>query len=323
MNVGGGRERSLSLRETTELCRELTGNAVAVERSPDAARRRRAHLPLGLPRARTRCTDWRPRRDARATSSPTRSPGSRDNERAVRAALVGWRHGRRDRHRLGRPGRLRVRRALRAGRATTWSGSRTTCAPTSSARPRRRVPVTAAARGRPRRVRARSTLDIRDADARRARLRRAPRRRSSSSCTRPPSPRTTGPRRDPQTDFARQRDRHAQPARGHAPPRARTRRSSSSPRTRSTATARTGCRSRSASTRLELPRGPPLVRRHRHVDDHRRARRTRCSACRRPPPTCWSRSTAATSACRRSASAAAASPAPTTRARCCTASSRT
>ena len=39
---------------------------------------------------------------------------------------------------------------------------------------------------------------------------------SSSSSTPPRSPRTTGRRRDPQTDFARQRQRHAQPARGDA-----------------------------------------------------------------------------------------------------------
>jgi CDP-paratose 2-epimerase len=31
VNVGGGRECSLSLRETTEICRELTGNEVAIE----------------------------------------------------------------------------------------------------------------------------------------------------------------------------------------------------------------------------------------------------------------------------------------------------
>ena len=33
MNVGGGRDVSLSLLEATELCRELTGNTVGVEAS--------------------------------------------------------------------------------------------------------------------------------------------------------------------------------------------------------------------------------------------------------------------------------------------------
>ena len=36
VNVGGGRECSLSLRETTALCRELTGNEVADAASADA-----------------------------------------------------------------------------------------------------------------------------------------------------------------------------------------------------------------------------------------------------------------------------------------------
>jgi CDP-paratose 2-epimerase len=31
LNIGGGREVSLSLRETTEICRELTGNEVPIE----------------------------------------------------------------------------------------------------------------------------------------------------------------------------------------------------------------------------------------------------------------------------------------------------
>ena len=38
VNVGGGRDCSLSLAETTELCRELTGNEVAVAPAAEASR---------------------------------------------------------------------------------------------------------------------------------------------------------------------------------------------------------------------------------------------------------------------------------------------
>ena len=34
-NVGGGRERSLPLREATEICRELTGNEVEIAAMPE------------------------------------------------------------------------------------------------------------------------------------------------------------------------------------------------------------------------------------------------------------------------------------------------
>ena len=66
VNVGGGREVSLSLRETTELCRELTGNEVP--RRGVCARRARATSASTSPTARgcSASTEWRPRRDARA-----------------------------------------------------------------------------------------------------------------------------------------------------------------------------------------------------------------------------------------------------------------
>jgi CDP-paratose 2-epimerase len=62
-NVGGGRECSLSLLETTRICRELTGNEVPIE--PDLESR-----PGDIPVYLSDCdrlfahTDWRPRRDA-------------------------------------------------------------------------------------------------------------------------------------------------------------------------------------------------------------------------------------------------------------------
>lgn len=63
-NVGGGREISLSLRETTELCAEITGNRVDVS---DASAERPGDIPLYISDC-TRIfehTEWRPRRDAR------------------------------------------------------------------------------------------------------------------------------------------------------------------------------------------------------------------------------------------------------------------
>ena len=66
LNVGGGRERSLSLRETTDLCRELTGNEVRISTELE---RRPGDVPVYI----SDCarlferTDWRPSRSARET----------------------------------------------------------------------------------------------------------------------------------------------------------------------------------------------------------------------------------------------------------------
>jgi CDP-paratose 2-epimerase len=63
-NVGGGPECSLSLRETTEICRELTGNEVTIEPVAEAR-------PGDVRVYTSDCallhghTDWRPQRDAR------------------------------------------------------------------------------------------------------------------------------------------------------------------------------------------------------------------------------------------------------------------
>ena len=67
VNVGGGRECSLSLLETTEICRRLTGNEVPIEPVKET---RAGDVPIYL----SDCTrlfsldEWRPRRDARAGS---------------------------------------------------------------------------------------------------------------------------------------------------------------------------------------------------------------------------------------------------------------
>jgi CDP-paratose 2-epimerase len=68
VNVGGGRTGSLSLRETTELCRELSGNEVAIGHEP-------ATRPGDVPVYLSDCarlfarTAWRPRRTPRDTLS--------------------------------------------------------------------------------------------------------------------------------------------------------------------------------------------------------------------------------------------------------------
>ena len=65
-NVGGGHEHSLSLLETTEICRELTGNEVPIERVTET---RQGDVPIFLADC-TRLFDrtrWRPQRDPRRT----------------------------------------------------------------------------------------------------------------------------------------------------------------------------------------------------------------------------------------------------------------
>jgi CDP-paratose 2-epimerase len=63
-NIGGGREVSLSLVETTELCEELTGNRLSIASDPET---RAGDVPIYL----SDCdllyghTDWRPRRGPR------------------------------------------------------------------------------------------------------------------------------------------------------------------------------------------------------------------------------------------------------------------
>jgi CDP-paratose 2-epimerase len=85
-NVGGGRACSLSLVETTELCRELTGNEVPVGAAPEE---RPGDVPLYI----SDCghlfglTDWRPQRGARTILADTLA-WIDANEDAVRAALL-------------------------------------------------------------------------------------------------------------------------------------------------------------------------------------------------------------------------------------------
>lgn len=64
VNVGGGRECSLSLRETTAMCEEITGHTLDVTASADS---RPGDVPVYLSDCSKlySLTDWRPRRDAR------------------------------------------------------------------------------------------------------------------------------------------------------------------------------------------------------------------------------------------------------------------
>jgi CDP-paratose 2-epimerase len=66
LNVGGGPERSLSLREATDLCRELTGNEVPIESHEET---RAGDVPIYISDCGRlyKHTSWRPRRSAGQT----------------------------------------------------------------------------------------------------------------------------------------------------------------------------------------------------------------------------------------------------------------
>jgi CDP-paratose 2-epimerase len=84
-NVGGGRACSLSLRETTEICQELTGKEVPIHSEPLG---RPGDVPLYVSdcRALFDCTSWRPRRSARRVLEDI-DEWLAANEDAVRSAL--------------------------------------------------------------------------------------------------------------------------------------------------------------------------------------------------------------------------------------------
>jgi CDP-paratose 2-epimerase len=84
-NVGGGREGSLSLLETTELCRDLTGNEVPIGVEPE---NRPGDVPVYLSDcAHLRSlTSWRPRRGPREVLADLLD-WSAEHEHELRAAL--------------------------------------------------------------------------------------------------------------------------------------------------------------------------------------------------------------------------------------------
>ena len=85
VNVGGGVAGRLSLRETTEICVELTGNEVPIE---PVAQARPGDVPLYATDCRRLFgrTDWRPARAPRTVLEDTLE-WIEANERDVLAAL--------------------------------------------------------------------------------------------------------------------------------------------------------------------------------------------------------------------------------------------
>lgn len=84
-NVGGGREGSLSLLETTAICRELTGNEVPIGAEPES---RPGDVPVYLSDCRhlRSLTSWRPKRGPREILADLLD-WSADHEGELRAAL--------------------------------------------------------------------------------------------------------------------------------------------------------------------------------------------------------------------------------------------
>jgi len=84
-NVGGGRDCSLSLAETTALCREISGNELPVGA---AGEDRPGDVPVYLSDCARlfELTDWRPRRNARTVLEDVAN-WIREHEHAVRSAL--------------------------------------------------------------------------------------------------------------------------------------------------------------------------------------------------------------------------------------------
>lgn len=87
VNAGGGRECSLSLRETTEICRELTGNEVPIE---PVLETRQGDVPIYLSDCARlfELDQWRPRRSARQVLTDIHEWVAADPERIAAALNV-------------------------------------------------------------------------------------------------------------------------------------------------------------------------------------------------------------------------------------------
>lgn len=87
VNVGGGRECSLSLAETTEICQRLTGNEVAIE---PVLETRTGDVPIYL----SDCTrlfsldEWRPRRSAEQVLADIHEWIAADEDRIAQALNI-------------------------------------------------------------------------------------------------------------------------------------------------------------------------------------------------------------------------------------------
>jgi CDP-paratose 2-epimerase len=84
-NVGGGPERSLSLREATGLCEAITGNSISIGASPDT-RPADVRIYLTDRSAVTAVNRWEPRCDARSTLLDI-FDWLRSDERSLRVAF--------------------------------------------------------------------------------------------------------------------------------------------------------------------------------------------------------------------------------------------
>ncbi len=86
VNVGGGVDVSLSLRETSALCEEITGNRVQIASNPET---RAGDVPIYISdcRALGRFGDWAPRRSARQILLDIHA-WLREHERVVAQALL-------------------------------------------------------------------------------------------------------------------------------------------------------------------------------------------------------------------------------------------
>jgi CDP-paratose 2-epimerase len=84
VNVGGGRECSLSLLETTEICRRLTGNEVPIQPVEET---RPGDVPIYLSDCRRLFSldEWRPRRGAERVLTDIHEWIAADEERIARA----------------------------------------------------------------------------------------------------------------------------------------------------------------------------------------------------------------------------------------------
>jgi CDP-paratose 2-epimerase len=85
VNVGGGRDFSLSLRETTELCRDITGNRIEVVGSKET-RPGDVRIYVSDCARLQGLTDWQPQREPRSVLEDIHSWVAA-NERAVKTAL--------------------------------------------------------------------------------------------------------------------------------------------------------------------------------------------------------------------------------------------
>jgi CDP-paratose 2-epimerase len=87
VNVGGGREISLSLRETTAICQELTGNEVPIT---PVAETRQGDVPIYLSDCERifNLDEWRPRRDAETVLRDIYEWISSDEERIAEALNI-------------------------------------------------------------------------------------------------------------------------------------------------------------------------------------------------------------------------------------------